>query len=1287
MSRTHSPAPTHRYVMQGNRMITQRALALAIFTAVLTFSAGMVTSPVARADDTEVFFTSVSNGDEPNILFVLDSGQTMGEKVGESVTWDAAKDWDDVANDDYGVSVSCDEKKLYWTAGSLPITTDSNGKKTVDCNAMPYIDFDLANFDDPTKNKFVCKTGLELLRASSSVGYVTQGLIAQYDNTATTQNSRAWKKMQGLANNGSINLTNARPGWVTECIADDDVHGIDETSAAGKRPNNGTAAGFGTNSSSANNSVYKKATGAFEGSFTFYTANRIAFEVVKANAPASTSNQTRLEAVQAALKTLVNSVTGVRIGLMRFDNNAGASKGGMVVQEMTDIATGEAEILDTLFTRKVCNKNDDTDCQLIFVPADKKSIGETLWEAYRYYSGGNVDFGKATNLRPTIPFPSVPDSMVDPNVAQPVYKSPVSSCGKNYIVLLTDGLTEQDNSRDTNGVAALPNFKFTPEVKDYGTSNAKCDVEDIKAGPTSSDCVDDLPAWMFRNDVNTAVAGTQNVKTYTIGFDLGSDQLDLAARAVLRDAARRGGGKYFDATSQSSLEEAFNDTVREILIDNASFTAPSVAVNAFNRTQNLNDLYMSVFKPALGYRWLGNVKKYKLTPEGDIVDANNKPAVDVSTGFFATGTQSFWSTSVDGPDASLGGAASKLTLPDAGTNPRKIYTNLADNSGTLTVIDSGALETQLSALKDGASSTTELANQLLYNVTAPATPPSGSVDRSDLIDWAYGIDVQDKVGDSGTTDDPRLDMGDPLHARPATVIYDGPADNPDTTLYATTNDGMLHAIDARYGTELWAFIPTEMLPRLQSLYNDDGVTNRVYGLDGSVKTYRIDINQDGTIDPGDGDKVYLFFGMRRGGNHIYAMDVTNRSSPRLLWRSGGADAPGFGGINSGSSNYLPGVGQTWSVPTITRMNIDRNWGSNDRKLVAVMGGGYDVTHDTKTTYADDTVGNRVFILDALTGDLIWRAGPTADTNAQLQLDSMNSAITADIRSFDLTGDGYDDRMYASDLGGRVWRFDIINGETPANLVEGGVFASVGTGDGYSTVNRKFFYAPDASLVRYEGRSWINIAIGSGDRERPVSDKTTTNRFFSFRDYNIFSPIATDKYLTDCSTETVPCHATITADDSRLVDVTSTLTPTFASDTAGWYVTLTEAGEKSLAESRTFNNAVYFTTYTPREKDGGLVCGLSVGVSKLYVVNAVNANPMYNYDTGVDGATSLTDRSKELAQGAIAPEVVFVFPTPDSETPGVTPPAVPPVCLVGLESCGAGISNPPVRTYWRQRGVN
>jgi type IV pilus assembly protein PilY1 len=609
-------------------------------------------------------------------------------------------------------------------------------------------------------------------------------------------------------------------------------------------------------------------------------------------------------------------------------------------------------------------------------------------------------------------------------------------------------------------------------------------------------------------------------------------------------------------------------------------------------------------------------------------------------------------------------------------------------------VDSGTLSTQLKTLAGTDAAMTEFANQVLFGVApgdpVPATYPS----TADLIDWAYGVDVLDRVRASGTTTVARLDMGDPLHARPATIVYGGPVEEPDTTIYAVSNDGMLHAINARTGAELWAFAPAELLPRLPSLYADDAATKRVYGLDGSVRAYKIDNNQNGIVEPSDGDQVLLYFGMRRGGSHMYALDVTYRAAPKLLWRAGAADDPakGLGTITTASPRYLPGVGQTWSSPTITRMNIDRTWSAdNPERLVAVFGGGYDPSHDSKTAYADDTVGNRIYIVDAITGHLIWHAGPTTDAGAQLQLSRMTSAIPGDVRSFDLTSDGFDDRMYAADLGGRIWRFDIATGATPASLVQGGVLASLGVADSDGTpdtANRKFFHVPDPSLIRYDGQSWINIAIGSGDRERPVSDTSVDNRFFSLRDYNIFNAVPSDKYLRDCSSEIAgPCHQVITAGDSRLTNVTTDLNATLGANTVGWYLNLVEQGEKVLAESRTFQHAVYFTTYVPRERNQSATCRIAVGVSKLFVVSAINAAPIFNLDLATEGVTSLTDRSKDLAQGAIAPEVVFVFPTPENQVPGVTPPAVPPICLVGLESCGAGLANPPVRTYWRQRGAN
>ena len=221
-----------------------------------------------------------------------------------------------------------------------------------------------------------------------------------------------------------------------------------------------------------------------------------------------------------------------------------------------------------------------------------------------------------------------------------------------------------------------------------------------------------------------------------------------------------------------------------------------------------------------------------------------------------------------------------------------------------------------------------------------------------------------------------------------------------------------------------------MLKRLEPLMLNDETDSRDYGLDGSMEVARLDRNGDGTIDSSAGDRVYLYFGMRRGGYHYYAVDVTTRTSPKLMWRIGRADS----GIAVDSSKELPGVGQTWSSPTVARVNIDRSWGSNADKMVLIFGGGYDTGQDS-IGYSVDGVGNRIFMVDALTGDLIWYAGDDAD--ASLRLTKMTNAIPGEVRAVDLTGDGFTDRMYAADLGGRVWRFDIKNGATPANLVVGG----------------------------------------------------------------------------------------------------------------------------------------------------------------------------------------------------------------------------------------------------------
>ena len=91
------------------------------------------------------------------------------------------------------------------------------------------------------------------------------------------------------------------------------------------------------------------------------------------------------------------------------------------------------------------------------------------------------------------------------------------------------------------------------------------------------------------------------------------------------------------------MTEAFTEIISKILQQTMTFTAPTVAVNAFNRTQNLNYLYMSVFRPAHPYRWLGNIKKYRVTPDGEIRDVERQCGGRSDNGFFENGSQSYWS--------------------------------------------------------------------------------------------------------------------------------------------------------------------------------------------------------------------------------------------------------------------------------------------------------------------------------------------------------------------------------------------------------------------------------------------------------------------------------------------------------------------------------------------------------------------------------------------------------------------------------------------------------------------
>ncbi len=940
--------------------------------------------------------------------------------------------------------------------------------------------------------------------------------------------------------------------------------------------------------------------------------------------------RTRLDVVQTVVDDLLETLDGVNVGLMSFNPVAGAagSDGGSISVAVADVATNRTALRAAVAA---------------LTPSAGTPLAETLFEARQYFAGNDVTFGSA----------SVAAARVAGNASR--YDSPVEEpCQQNFVVLLTDGEPTGDNEADEDILAMRD-----AENASFGelTGGAVCDVEawsglELAAPPSGemSHCLDDVAHFLYEGDISSAHAGKQRVRTVTVGFTV-----DLP---VLESAAQRGNGRapgdsegvYFAANDAASLVSAFSEIVTGVQRTAASFTAPAVPVDAFNRAQSSNDLLVGVFEPSPDFHWPGNLKKYRLRDDGAIVDARNAAAVDSVTGLFVDGTQSYWSATLDGADVTKGGAASLIPAP------RLVYSNLSgsvrlsDPANRVSLANTGITDEMLAL---GATTWT----------------------RDDVIGFINGFDPA-----SGRQ---RGQMGDPLHSQPVPVLY-GPGPH-DGLVFVATNDGFLHAFDAATGIEQWAFLPREFLAAQVELLDNNPFPAKHSAVDGPIRVQ--------TVEPGK--RVYLFVGMRRGGRFYYGLDISDRADPRLLWRRDGA--------------HWSGLGETWSPPAPTRVKI----GSTEH-VALVVGGGYenDQDNDESTT---DVTGNSIYIVDSATGNVLWRGG--IDAGATKRFDapgrSMSYSFPAEIKVVDLDGNGLMDRLYAADMGGQVWRFDVTNGAAAAELVVGGVIAQLGAaGDATPTLaeNRRFYYSPDVAVVNTRLASFTHVGLGSGHREHPLG-VVNEDRFYALRDKNV-------GHMTQAQFDALSI-----VNDGDFVPVTTTTT-TISPAAAGWRLDLLP-GEKVLAEARTIANEVFFTTFRPGVASGP--CEPPPGISRLYRLSLYNGAPVANLDaSAATDALTMSDLFVEHLglPSSAASQVIFIprdrdedgIPDkddmdddgdsvpdaadddadndglageadPDDDNDGVMDPDEPVgeqgwVCTDRL-CVPLGFTNSPVRTYWRQ----
>jgi type IV pilus assembly protein PilY1 len=347
-------------------------------------------------------------------------------------------------------------------------------------------------------------------------------------------------------------------------------------------------------------------------------------------------------------------------------------------------------------------------------------------------------------------------------------------------------------------------------------------------------------------------------------------------------------------------------------------------------------------------------------------------------------------------------------------------------------------------------------------------------------------------------------LGDIIHSSP---VYDADTE----TLYVGSNDGMLHAFDGRTGVERFGMIPRQVVPRLKNLADIGYRLNHEYFVDGDILL--------GLKFAETNSTRYLYSLLGRGGKGLFSINPNIGSSPALppamLWE--------YTPLASASAAADPDLGFMLSRPLFTKLN--------NGKIGIVVGNGYNSTNGKAVLY-------------------IFMVNPDGSLFAVKKLDTLVGGDNgmAGATFYDKNGDLTADALYAGDLKGNLWRFDISDSDPnnwkltyssgeplfkatdsaglpqPITAPAYSVFNNFGTGDNLNEVFVYFgtgAYMQTADKTNLNVQSWYGIIDDVSDGVSTQIPSTTPFRS-SLVERTISTPYTTTVSVTvrDVSTATV-----------------------------------------------------------------------------------------------------------------------------------------------------------------------
>jgi Tfp pilus tip-associated adhesin PilY1 len=414
-------------------------------------------------------------------------------------------------------------------------------------------------------------------------------------------------------------------------------------------------------------------------------------------------------------------------------------------------------------------------------------------------------------------------------------------------------------------------------------------------------------------------------------------------------------------------------------------------------------------------------------------------------------------------------------------------------------------------------------------------------------------------------------------------------------IYFGGNNGMIHAVDARTGYEVWAFIPYNLLPKLRTLEDGQPINEFDYFVDSSPKLAEVKIDGDWRslliIGQGPGGTFYQAFDVTEAGmgvspdlgdaaavtSLLATFDTPNESiafkwafpnyssfDPSYTAVFDVTDAtPGgklklYGDLKSSATTAEKTVGFTWSDPAVGPLDPDRTTNA------VIVGSGYfpDIEWDIPAR-GSIVAGNALYLIDADTGSLIGNASGACNTVssggsstgcaiiADNPTDGRKNALQADPTAAGQAFSTTVEKAYIGDIDGKYWRFNF----TPAGAISATQMVNTS----------QPIYASSALLFIGTAEVYMFFATGSDLLPSNAPGGTGTFKLYGLKD-NAPASGATTKF-------TINLAATTNTNGLATGERPST-SPSVAGDIV-FYTTTTES---AAAPCTDFTGRLYAVTF-------------------------------------------------------------------------------------------------------------